>query len=239
MNRLWRLAGGLLLAHVILLLAGYSQMRVPVFDADPADIVKTYADVATNRMYAGGYVGILAWLVLLAAVTLLARLLRPGAGGSSSSVGADGRSESSGAWLAGLVATAGTTATAVTATAFVATGAAFSAAKHGYPADLVAGLTTASKFADFVAMSALGLCTVAIGAAALVSRALPRWLAFVSVLIGIVGIASGAHQGLLDIGNLLWLAYVVVLSVVLLRGPVRRGVATTTTTERTLVASAQ
>src|SRR5215470_4999160 len=100
MNRLWRLAGGLCLAHVILLLAGYSQMRVPVFDAAPADVVKTYADVATNRMYAGGFVGVLAWLVLLAAVTLLARLLRTDT--------ADERSRANG-WLSGLVATAGAT----------------------------------------------------------------------------------------------------------------------------------
>jgi hypothetical protein len=225
MNRLWRLAGGLCLAHVILLLAGYSQMRVPVFDAAPADVVKTYADVATVRMYTGGYVGILAWLVLLAAVTLIARLLRTGTDGQA------------GGWLAGLVATAGTTATTVTAIAFVTTGAAFTAAKHGYAADLVAGLTTVSKFADFVAMSALGVCAVAIGAAALVGRALPRWIAVGSVLIGVVGIAAGAHQGLLDIGNLLWLAYLVVLSVVMLCGPVRRA-AVTTTPDRTLVASA-
>lgn len=222
MNRLWRVAGSLCLAHVILLLAGYSQMRVPVFDSAPADVVRTYADVATPRMYVGGFVGSLAWLVLLAALTLLARLLR----GSTDTAG----------WLSGLVATAGVTATAVTAVAFVTTGAAFSAAKHGYAADLVTGLTTVSKFADFVAMSALGLVAVAIGAAGLASRALPRWLAVGSLLVGAVGIASGAHQGLLDVGNLLWLAYVVVLSVVLLRGPARRPAVSAA--DRPLVASA-
>jgi hypothetical protein len=208
MNRLWRIAGGLCLAHVVLLLAGYSQMRVPVFDAPSADVVSTYTGVPTVRMYAGGYVGIVAWLVLLAAVTLLARLLRGGTDATG--------------WLAGLVAVAGGLATAVTATAFVSTGAAYYAARHGYAPDLVAGLTSASKFADFVAMSALGLCALAIGGAALAGRALPRWLGVVSVLVGAAGIAAGAHQGLLDLGNLLWLAYLVVLAVVLLRGPVRR-----------------
>src|SRR5262249_18590156 len=109
-----------------------------------------------------------------------------------------------------------------------------SAAKHGYSADLVATVTTVSKFADFVAMSALGVCAVAIGGAALVSRALPQWLAIGSVLIGVVGIASGAPQGLLAVANPLWLAFLVVLSVVLLRGPVRRAAGTP---DRTLVTS--
>ena len=209
MNRLWRVAGGLFLAHVILLLAGYSQMRVPVFDATSDDIVRTYTGVPTARMYLGGYVGILAWLALLAAVTLLARLLRGGTEGTG--------------WLAGLVATAGVAATAVTAVAFVTTGAAYYAATHGYAADVVATVSTVSKFADLVAMSVLGLCAVAVGAAGLAGRTLPRWIAVVSLLVGIVGIASGAYQGLLDVGNLLWLAYLVLFSVVLLRGPARRG----------------
>jgi hypothetical protein len=208
MNRLWRVAGGLCLAHVILLLAGYSQMRVPVFGASPADIVTAYAGVAPARMYLGGYVGILAWLVLLAGVTLLARLLR-------------GATDANG-WLTGLVATAGATAVAVTAVAFVSTGAAFDATTHGYAPDIVAGLTMVSKFADLVAMSALGVCAVGVGGAALASRALPRWIAVVSLVVGAFGIAAGAHESLLDVGNLLWLAYLVVVSVVLLRGPVRR-----------------
>jgi hypothetical protein len=208
MNRLWRVAGGLLLAHVILLLAGYSQMRVPVLGASSDDIVRTYAGVPATRMYLGGYVGILAWLALLAAVTLLARLLR-------------GSTESS-RWLAGLVATAGVAATAVTAVAFVTTGAAYYGATHRYTADVVAGITTVSKFADLVAMSVLGVCAVAVGAAGLAGRTLPRWIAVISLLVGVVGIASGANQGLLDVGNLLWLAYLVVFSVVLLRGPARR-----------------
>jgi hypothetical protein len=79
-----------------------------------------------------------------------------------------------------------------------------------------------SKFADLVAMSALGLCAVGIGGAALAGRTLPRWIAVLSVLVGAFGIAAGAHESLLDVGNLLWLAYLVVFSVVLLRGPVRR-----------------
>jgi hypothetical protein len=222
MNRPWRVAGGLCLAHVILLLAGYSQMRVPAYDASSADVVKTYSAVAATRMYAGGYLGILAWLTLLAALTLVARMLR-------------GTTDTSG-WFAGLVATAAVTATAVTVVAFVTTGAAFYGATHGYAPDIVAGVSVISKYADFVAMSALGVCVVAIGGAALASRALPRWIAVASLLVGVVGIAAGAQQGLLDIGNLVWLAYLVVLSVVLLRGPVRRARVSAPVADRTLVA---
>lgn len=76
MNRLWRVAGALCIAHVVLLLAGYSQQRSPVFGASPSSIVSTYGGAATTKMYIGGYIVTVAWLILLAAVTLLARLVR-------------------------------------------------------------------------------------------------------------------------------------------------------------------
>ncbi len=76
-----------------------------------------------TRMYAGGFLVTLAWLVLLAAVTLVARLLR-GPGDSA------GR-------FASLVPTAGTTAAAVTlAGSYATAGAASFAASHGYSADV-------------------------------------------------------------------------------------------------------
>src|SRR5215475_4901103 len=76
MNRLWRTAGVLCLAYPVLLLAGYSQQRAPAFGASPAEIVSTYAGAPQGKMYAGGYLATIAWLVLVAAVTLVARLLR-------------------------------------------------------------------------------------------------------------------------------------------------------------------
>ncbi len=208
MNRLWRIAGVLCLAHPVLLLAGYSQQRSAPFGAVPAAVVATYAGVPETRMYLGGYVAALAWLVLIAAVTLVARLVR-------------GTGETSG-WLAGLAQAAGVTAAAVTlAGAFAGAGGAYYAARHGYSPDVVAGMHYIAKFADFVSIATLGLCTLAVGGAALASRALPRWTAWLSVAVGVLGTASGTGGALLNFFTLVWLAWLVVLAVVLMRGPAR------------------
>lgn len=208
MNRLWRTAGVLCIAYPVLLLAGYSQQRSPAFGAVPSDIVSTYAGVTEGRMYLGGYIATIAWLVLIAAVTLLARLLR-------------GTGETSG-WLAGLIQAAGVTSAAVTlGGAFAATGGAYYAARHGYAPDTVAGIHYVGKFADFVNMAALGVCALAVGGAGLAGRALPRWAAWLSVAVGVLGVAAGSGGALLGLATLVWLAWFVLLAVVLMRGPAR------------------
>jgi hypothetical protein len=210
MKRMWRLAGIGCIAHVVLLLAGYSQQKSPMFGAAPADIAKTYAQVPATKMYVGGFAITLAWLVLLATLTLVARLLTA--------------SSDAGGWAAGLVAAGATVATAVTlAGAYATAGSAYYGATHGYAPDVVAGINMISKFADLLAMSAVGVTAVALGAAGLVSHRLPRWTAAGSLVVGGIGIASGASTGLLNVGNLLWLVWLVVVGVVLLRGPARPG----------------
>ena len=210
MNRLWRIAGALCIAHVVLLLAGYAQQRSPVFGASPSAIAGTYAGVATGRMYIGGYVVTVAWLVLLAAVTLVARLVR-------------GTGEVSG-WFASLTVAAGALATAVTlGGAYAAAGAAFCGARHGLAADVVASVNYLSTFSDFIAIAALGACAAAVGGAALASAALPRWAAWLSVAVGAFCVAAASGPALLNAGTLLFLGWLVVLAVVLLRGPARTG----------------
>jgi hypothetical protein len=208
MNRLWRTAGVLCIAHPVLLLAGYSQMRSPSFGAIPSAIADAYAGVPGTKMYLGGYLATIAWFALIVLVTLLARLLR----GTGDTAG----------WLAGLIQAAGVTAASVTlAGAFASAGAAYYGARHGYGPDVVAGAHYVAKFADFISMVGLGLCAVAIGGAGLASRALPRWAAGLSLAVGALGIASGANSGLLNLTTLVWLAWLVLVGVVLMRGQAR------------------
>lgn len=214
MKRMWRIAGALCIAHVVLLFAGYSQQKAPNFGDSTAQIVSTYAGVPATKMYAGGFMVTLAWLVLLSAVTLIARLLR-------------GTTEASG-WFSRLITAAGSTATSITlAGAYAGAGAAYFAATHGYAPQVVAGLTYVSKFSDQLAMAAAGLCALAVGAAGLTSRALPRWAAWIGVIIGVVGIASASSATLLNTGNLLWLVWLILTGVVLMRGPARSAVSST------------
>jgi hypothetical protein len=208
-KRMWRIAGVLCLIHVVLLFVGYSQQKAPNFGDSAAKIASTYAGVPAARMYAGGFIVTLAWLVLLSAVTLIARLLR-------------GPGEASG-WLSRLITAAGSTATSVTlAGAYAGAGAAYYAASHGAAPQIVAGLAYVSKFSDQLAMAAAGLCAVAVGGAGLASRALPRWAAWAGVAVGVIGLVSASSAALLNTGNLLWLAWLIMLGVVLLRGPARR-----------------
>jgi hypothetical protein len=207
MNRLWRTAGALCIAHVALLFGGYAQMRSAGFGASPTDIVSSYQQAVPTRMYAGGLLAILAMLVLLATLTLFGRLLR-------------GTTETS-RWFASLVTTAGAVAITVTlAGAYACAGAAYFAATHGYNPDVVASLHEASKYADFITMIGFGVLALAVGAAVLTSGALARWFGFISLAVGAVGIASG-NAAVLDKGTLVWVAWLIALGVVSLRTPRR------------------
>lgn len=200
-KRVSRTAGTLFLAHIVLLLAGYSQQRSPLFGDSPATVVSTYAGVPATKMYVGGFLVVLSWLALLGGVTLAAQVLRSRG-------------------LSVLTVVAGAAAAVVTLAGADATaGAAYYAATHGYSPDVVAGLNLVSKFSDFIAMSASGLCALGFGAAVLAGRALPRWMGWLSLIVGVVGIASGSSTAVLNIGTLLWLAWLVLASAVLLKGP--------------------
>ena len=212
MERLWRVAGGLCIAYVVLLLAGYSQQRSPVFGASAASIAGVYSRVPAGKMYAGAILVTAASLLLLAAFTLIGRLLRGSTGGAD--------------WASSLVLTAGTAAAAVTLVgSYAGAFAAYYAATHGFGVGTVAGLSMISKFSDLVAAGATGLCAVAIGAAGLATRRLPSWAAWISIVVGAVDIVSGTGPAQLNMGTLVGLAWMIMLGVVMLRGPAGRAVA--------------
>jgi hypothetical protein len=213
MKRLWRVAGAFCLAYVVLLLAGYSQQRSPVFGASAASVTSLYSGVSAGKMYAGAVLVTAASLLLLAAFTLISRLLR-------------GRGEGAG-WASALVVAAGTAAAAVTLVgSYGGAFAAYYGATHGFGADTVAGLNMISKFSDLIAAGATGVCALAIGGAGLASGRLPRWAGWISIVVGAVDIVSGTGPAQLNLGTLVGFAWMIMLGVVLLRGPARRSLAT-------------
>jgi len=213
MKRLWRLAGALCIAYVVLLLAGYSQQRSPAFGASAASITSLYSGVPAGKMYAGAVLVTTASLLLLTAFTLVSRLMR-------------GETEGAG-WASALILTAGTAAAAVTLVgSYAGAFAAYYAATHGFGADTVAGLNMISKFSDLIAAAATGVCALAIGGAGLASRRLPRWAAWISIVVGAVDILSGTGPAQLNLGTLVGFVWMVMLGVVLLRGPARHSLAT-------------
>ena len=202
MKRLWRVAGALCIAYVVLLLAGYSQQRSPAFGASAASITSLYSGVPAGKMYAGAVLVTAASLLLLTAFTLISRLL----GGETEGAG----------WASALILTAATAAAAVTLVgSYAGAFAAYYAATHGFGADTVAGLNMISKFSDMIAAGATGFCALAIGGAGLTSRRLPRWTAWISIVV------SGTGPARLNLGTLVGFAWMIMLGVVLLRGPAR------------------
>ena len=121
----------------------------------------------------------------------------------------------------------GTAAAAVTLVgSYAGAFAAYYAATHGFGADTVAGLNMISKFSDLIAAGATGVCALAIGGAGLASRRLPRWAAWISIVVGAVDIVSGTGPAQLNLGTLVGFAWMIMLGVVLLRGPARVSLAT-------------
>jgi hypothetical protein len=207
-TRLWRVAGALALAHVVLMLGGNSLETTPLLGDTQSNVIADYVTGPMSRPYAGGYVEFLGFLVFLVGALLLARLLR-------------GRTETSG-WLAACIAGSGITYVAVTvATGFAAGGAALYNGHHGAALTTVTTVNDIRNFGFFLSVGVVGVFTLAVAAAAQVTRILPRWLSWTGYVVGIGMVASvaAARVGGVDYASLVWLVWFVALSVVALRGP--------------------
>jgi hypothetical protein len=206
--RLWRLAGGLVFAHIVLMFGGLAVEQTPLLGASAADTTAALVRSPLSTVYAGGYVEYLGFLVFLIGALLLARLLR-------------GTSEISG-WLAACIGGTAITYTAVTvATGFAAGAAALYHGHHGAPLTTITTVNDVRNFAFFLSVGVLGVFTLAVAGAVHATRLLPRWLAYTGYVVGVVSIAAvpAARVGAIDSANLLWLVWFLALGVAALRGP--------------------
>jgi hypothetical protein len=206
--RLWRLAGALALAHIVLMFGGLALEQTPMLGASAADTTAALVRSPLSTEFAGGYVEYLGFLVFLIGALLLARLLR-------------GTSEISG-WLAACIGGTAVTYTAVTvATGFAAGAAALYNGHHGAPLATITTVDDVRNFAFFLSVGVLGVFTMAVAGAVHATRTLPRWLAYTGYVVGPVSIAAVplARWGAMDSANLLWLVWFLALAVAALRGP--------------------
>ena len=204
--RLWRVAGALAIAHVVLMFAGAPS--TPLLGDTKANVLAAYVTGSMPRMYAGGYVEYLGFLVFLVGALLLARLLR-------------GRTETTG-WLAACIGGAGTTYVAVTVAAgFSAGAAALYNGHHGAAISTITTVNDVRNFAYFLSIGVLGVFTLAVAAAIASTRTLPRWLAWAGFPVGIAMIGTGpaARLGWVDFASLAWGVWFLALAVLALRGP--------------------
>jgi hypothetical protein len=203
---LWRIAGGLAIAHVVLLLAGFSQERTTSLGGSAADARHALIEGSLTRSMVGGYVESLSIVVLLPALAFLAHAV-----GTRTAVGR---------WAASTSFVAGATYVAISlATGMPAGAAALYDGHHGGDLATARMVTDVRNFAFFLSLLVLGLQAIALGIAALSDRFSPRWTGIGGLVVGILLMAgvAGARLGLHDYASMVWTVWWVGVAIALIR----------------------
>jgi hypothetical protein len=200
----WRVAGGLGIAHVVLIFAGLSLQSVALFD-EGRDGVAALAQGNLPLTVLGGYIDLLGFVLLLPVMVFLARTI----GGSAT-----------GRWAAQTALAAGIAYVALTFSPGLAAGATAIQGIHN-EADVDAAwlMNNLRVITYVVSLVLLGVHAIGVAVAARADRFSPRW-------VGIGGLGVGAAlmsaplllaSGMHDVATLLWTLWWVGLSVQLLR----------------------
>ncbi|MBI1351267.1 MAG: DUF4386 family protein [Actinomycetales bacterium] len=204
-SRLWRVAGVLALAHIVVMFGSFGLQQVAPLDADATTVTADHVTSSLAKGLTGGYLTMISYLLLLLVATLLARLLRSATDLSG--------------WLTGAMTASAAVFVAVTFSAMADLGAALYDGHHGASVETVTSLDHTHWFGIFLATAALGVFTAAAGAAILESGALPRWVGYFGAVVGVTSVISvvGAGAGFVDTVTLLWTLWFVCLAVSCLR----------------------
>lgn len=207
----WRIAGGLALAHVVLMFVGLSQEVSPLHGDTADKVLATFAGASFDRVMLGGLVESIGFVVLLPALVFLARAV--------------GRDTEAGRWAAQTGLAAGVGYVAVTlASGFPPGAAALYGAQHGADAQTVAVVDEIRIYAFFLSVLLLGLHAISVGIAALADRRSTRWVGYGGLLAGIA-MLSGVAAGAINAASMVWIVWWVGVAVCLLRGSGRTDVA--------------
>ena len=202
----WRVAGALALAHVVLILVGISQQRSPRLGDDVAAVTAEYVDSDMTRIFAGGYIEALGFILLLPVIAFLARAV--------------GRSTAIGGWAAQTASAGGVAYVAVSLVPGLAAGAAaLYGAQHGADLGTVSVVNDVRNFAFFLSMLFLAVHAAGVSVSALSDRVLPPWIGWAGLATALVLVASVpfAVVGAVDYATLVWILWFVALAGAMLR----------------------
>lgn len=201
---LWRVAGGLALAHVVLLFAGISQEALLERGAGVVQVQKVYGQANLSRVFTGGYIEAVSILVLMAAVVLIARVFSRGV--------------EAGQLAAQTFLALGVTFVAATlAVGFPAGAAAVYWSQHGAQPAAVSMVNDIRNYAFILQVATQAAMALALGIAAISQRILLKWVGWVGVAVGGIGIFLAPFAQ--NAASSLWLLWWLGLTVLLLRGP--------------------
>lgn len=208
---MWRLAGGLAIAHVVLLFGGSSQEKSPLLSDGPEVVKRALVGANVGQAIAGGVVESLSFLVLLPVLVFLARSI--------------GQRTEAGHWATQTALAAGVCYVVITvATAIPAGAAALYGAHHGVAdAATLALVDNVRNFAFYLSLLALGTHALGIGIAALTDGTMKRWAGFGGIGVAIILFAGVAAEGLTHGGAasgmpfMLWVIWWIGLAISLIR----------------------
>jgi len=205
-RRLWRLAGGLLIAHVVMMFGGLAFERTPMLGDSERAAKAALVDSPLARVLGGGYVETLSFLVLLIALIAFARLLR-------------GRTEVSRLWASGISAVGSCFVAITIACGFGAGAAATYDGHHGVPLSTVIAINDVRNFAYFLSVAALGVLVLCIALAVETSAELPKWVARTGYVVAALCVASvpAERHGVMDLANMVAIVWLIALAVAALR----------------------
>jgi hypothetical protein len=203
---LWRTAGVLVIAHPVLMMAGFTLERSPVLGSSLPDARHALAEGSVAQTMIGGYVEALAFVLLVPALVLVARLV-----GRRTEVG---RSAAQTSLAAGLCYVAVTLATGLPAGA-----AAIYEAHRGVDLRSALMMADARVYAFFLSLLVLSVQAIGLAVAARSDGFAPRWVGIGGLVSGAllaIGVAGGG-LGLHDFASMLWVVWIVGVGVCLIR----------------------
>ena len=203
---LWRVAGGLAIGHVLLMVVGILLQGTPSLSEGEEGIRTYYAQGDMARILVGGYIELLAFVLLLPVVVFLARHLghrTEAARWASLSAGAFG--------VAYVVMTVGS--------GFAPGAAALWGTQHGLDAATALVVNDVRNFAYFLSLALLGAHALAVATAALIDGWWRRTVGWGGLATGLVLLAAVpmAGYGLADPATLVWIAWWLALAAAMIR----------------------
>ena len=200
---LWRWAGGFGIAHIVVLLGAFAIEGVGTESSSWAGTANMFAAHPFHRIFYASYVEAMAFVLLVPALVLLARLL-----GRGTESGRMAGKTALGLGIAYVGATLAIGFPPLTTSVY--------AAQHGADSNVVASIDMLRNH-GFVLQVALSLAfALALGVAALAGRTLTRWGGYVGVAVGAIGLVATPFAQ--NAASNAWIIWWVGLCVLCLKG---------------------
>jgi hypothetical protein len=203
-SRIWRIAGGLALAHLVIIFAAITQEVIVEHGTPLSTIQSKFAGANLTHVLGAGYVESLAFLVLVPALVSIAHVF-----GS--------RTETGRLAAQTFLALGVAYAAATLAVGFAPGGAALYGAQHGADIHSVAMVNDIRNYSYMLQVALQGAMALALAVAALAEGVGRRCVGYGGLAVGtlvILGVPF-AH----NVVGMAWMIWWVVLAVILLRGP--------------------